>query len=138
MTIMSVVPAGLTTGAWSFDVSHSEVAFTVRHMGLFKVRGTFAEFGGSITVDADIENSSAFVEVEMASVDTRDANRDDHLRSADFFDVENHPKMTFRANRVRLDGEHPVLVGDLTIRGVTRPFELQVEPVGVVEKDPMG
>jgi polyisoprenoid-binding protein YceI len=138
MTIMSVVPAGLTAGTWTFDVSHSEVAFTVRHMALFKVRGSFARFSGSVTVDPELEKCAATVEVEMASVDTRDANRDNHLRSADFFDVENHPKMTFNAEGVRADGDAVTLAGELTIRGVTRPFELAVESTGIVPKDPMG
>lgn len=138
MTIMSTTPAGLSAGTWTFDVSHSEVAFTVRHMGLFKVRGSFAQFSGSITVDPELEKCAAAVEVEMTSIDTRDANRDNHLRSADFFDVENHPKMTFNADRVLAEGDDMLLVGELTICGVTRPFVLAVEPTGIVPKDPMG
>lgn len=138
MTIMSAVPTGLTAGTWTFDVSHSEVAFTVRHMGLFKVRGSFAQFSGSLTVAAELEKCAATVEVDMASVDTRDATRDNHLRSPDFFDVENHPKMTFNADRVLADGDTIILAGELTICGVTRPFALSVESTGVVPKDPMG
>jgi polyisoprenoid-binding protein YceI len=138
MTIMSAVPVGLTAGTWTFDVAHSEVAFTVRHMGLFKVRGSFERFSGSITVDPELEKCGATVEVEMASVGTRDANRDNHLRSADFFDVENHPTMTFVGDRVVTDGEAVLLAGELTIRGVTRPFALTVESTGIVPTDPMG
>lgn len=137
MTSTILTPAGLVAGTWTIDTTHSEVSFAVRHMGLFKVRGGFATFQGSITVDPEIEKSSAYVEVDMASINTREPNRDGHLRSPDFFDVEKYPTMTFQGSGVRLDGETIVLVGDLTVRDVTRPFELSVEPTGVL-RDLMG
>jgi polyisoprenoid-binding protein YceI len=137
MTTASVVPAGLAVGTWTIDTSHSEVAFSIRHMGLFKVRGSFAAFQGSITIADDIAKSSATVEVDMASVDTRDQNRDAHLRSPDFFEVEKFPKMVFEGNAVRIDGDEVVLVGDLTVKDIKRPFELTVESNGVLA-DPMG
>ncbi|MEU4690745.1 YceI family protein [Actinoplanes sp. NPDC023714] len=137
MTLASVVPTGLAAGTWIIDPSHSEVSFSLRHMGLFKVRGSFAVFTGQVVVDEQVEKSSVAVEVQMDSVDTRDPNRDGHLRSPDFFDVEKFPVMTFRSSSVRVDGDRPVLVGELTVKDVTRPFELAVEPLGVIG-DPMG
>lgn len=138
MTHTTVVPAGLAPGVWQIDTAHSELAFTVRHLGMFKVRGSFARFTTTIIIKPDITDSEVHAEVEMASVDTRDANRDTHLRSADFFDVENYPTMTFQSTGLSVAGDRVVLSGDLTIRGVTRPFELSVESLGVMDQDPMG
>ncbi|MFD8222249.1 YceI family protein [Streptomyces sp. NPDC059697] len=137
MTLASVVPAGLVAGTWSIETAHSEVSFTVKHLGLFKVRGSFTAFEGQITVTDAIESSTVAVEVDMTSVDTRDADRDTHLKSADFFDVDKYPAMKFRSTGLRFENSGAVLVGELTIRDTTRPLELAVEAAGVLQ-DPMG
>ncbi|KDA41652.1 MULTISPECIES: YceI family protein [Frankia] len=137
MTTASLAPAGLTAGIWNIDTAHSEVSFVVRHLGLFKVRGSFAAFEGMLTVASEVTESVVEVEVDMSSVDTRDPNRDNHLRSPEFFDAAQYPKMTFRSTALRINAERACLVGDLTIRGVTRPLELEVEAVGILT-DPMG
>jgi len=135
-TITNVVPA-LTTGIWTIDPSHSEVSFTVRHLMVSKVRGTFTGFSGAITVGDDALTSSVTASVDMNSIDTRDANRDAHLRSADFFHVEDHPTMTYRSTSVRPDGDNYVVDGELTLHGVTRPVPLDLEFNGV-SADPWG
>lgn len=137
MSTGAVAPDKLAAGTWTIDTSHSEVSFTIRHLGLFKVHGSFRDFRGSIVIDDDLPSSSVTVEVAMDSVDTGEPDRDKHLRSADFFDVGNHPTMHFRSTGLRLEDGGAVLVGGLTVRGVTRPLELAVEPAGVL-RDPMG
>jgi polyisoprenoid-binding protein YceI len=127
----------LTPGTWTIDEAHTTVGFTARHLMITKVRGRFGTVSGSVHVAEQPLDSSTEVTVEMASVETGDAGRDEHLRSADFFDVENHPTMTFRSTSVRADGGEFVLVGDLTIKGVTRPVELTVEFDGT-SPDPWG
>jgi polyisoprenoid-binding protein YceI len=122
---------GLTPGTWTIDPSHSEVGFVVRHMMVSKVKGRFAKVQGTITVAEDVLNSSVEATIDAASIDTRDENRDNHLRSADFFEVEAHPTLTFRSTGIRRDGDDFVLDGDLTIRGVTRPVSLELEFNGV-------
>ncbi|SRR6266545_2644704 len=131
----SLLP-GLTTGTWSIDPSHSEVGFTVRHL-MSKVRGSFAEFSGDVVVADDLAQSTAKAEISIASVDTRNEQRDGHLRSADILDAEKYPVMTFHTTGVRQDGDEYVLTGELTIKDVTRPVELAVEFNGVGE-DPWG
>lgn len=118
---------GLTTGTWTIDPSHSEVGFVVRHMMVSKVKGRFAKVQGTITVAEDVLNSSVEATIDAASIDTRDENRDNHLRSADFFEVETHPTLNFRSTGIRRDGDDFVLDGDLTIRGTTRPVSLELE-----------
>ncbi len=138
---MSPSPSPLTTalpaGTWEIDPSHSTVGFTVRHMMVAKVRGQFREFTADIVTGEDPLQSKVSAVVQMASVDTRDENRDQHLRTNDFFDVENHPTMTFTTSGLTGgDGEYE-LTGDLTIRGVTKPVTFDLE-VGGVSKDPWG
>jgi polyisoprenoid-binding protein YceI len=127
----------LTPGTWTIDEAHTTVGFTARHLMITKVRGRFGGVSGSVQIAEQPFDSSTEVTVEMASVETGDAGRDEHLRSADFFDVESHPTMTFRSTSVRADGSDYVLVGDLTIKGVTRPVELTVEFDGT-SPDPWG
>ncbi|HVY46510.1 MAG TPA: YceI family protein [Minicystis sp.] len=123
---------------WKIDTSHSSVAFTVRHMMIAKVRGQFAKWQGTITLDDDVANSSAEATMEVASLDTHEAQRDGHLKSADFFDAEKHPTLTFKSTRVEPTGkDHYRLTGDLTIRGTTKPVTLEVESLGG-GKDPWG
>jgi len=122
---------GLRAGNWTIDPSHSEVSFTVRHLMLSKVRGTFRTFRGQITVNDDLQASSVTAEIDMDSIDTRDQNRDNHLRTKDFFEVEKYPTMTYRSTGVRADGDDYVVDGELTLHGVTRPVSLALELGGV-------
>ena len=127
----------LTPGTWTIDPSHSTVGFVARHLMVTKVRGRFGAFTGAITVADDRLASTREAFIETASVTTGDDQRDGHLRSGDFFDVEQFPQMTFRSTAVRSAGSQYVLVGDLTIRGVSREVELDLEFEGVAG-DPWG
>jgi polyisoprenoid-binding protein YceI len=119
-------------GTWNIDPSHSEIGFTVRHL-MSKVRGQFTKFEGNLTTGASLEDTRATATIDLHSIDTRDETRDAHLRSADFFDVENHGGMTF----VTTSFDGTTAVGELTIKGVTRPVELEVEFLGA-GNDPWG
>ncbi|TDG00159.1 YceI family protein [Paenibacillus piri] len=124
---------------WAVDATHSSIDFTIRHMMIAKVKGTFHTFEAEIEADPnDLTSADVQFAVELASIDTRNNDRDTHLRTADFFDVEKYPKMTFKSNRiVKTDeGEYEVS-GDLTLHGVTRPetFSVTFEGSG---KDPWG
>ncbi|KAB8145231.1 YceI family protein [Chloroflexia bacterium SDU3-3] len=125
--------------AWVIDQSHSQVGFSIRHMMISKVRGRFETFQG--TVELDEQNPSAAkvdVTIDASSINTRDAQRDGHLKAADFFDVANHPNITFVSTSVdQVDGQHAKLHGDLTIRGVTKPVTLDVTFEGKA-KSPWG
>ena len=114
------------TTVWTIDPTHSAVEFSVKHMMFATAKGRFSDVSGTITIDnGNIENSAVDVTIGAASIDTRDEKRDGHLRSADFFDAENHPTLTFRSTRVERDGDDLKVSGDLTIRGVTRPVVLE-------------
>ena len=118
--------------AWNIDKAHSTVEFTARHMGLSKVRGRFTEFTGVIEGDpANIATARARFEVELASVDTGNADRDTHLRSADFFDVDKFPKMVFQSKSITPSGDGTYqVVGDLTIKDITHEVQLRYEHGG--------
>jgi polyisoprenoid-binding protein YceI len=131
-----VTDLGLTTGGWNIDPAHSEVTFSIRHL-MSKVRGSFTDFSGGVDVAEDVFASTATAEIKVASVDTRHADRDAHLRSAEILDVENHPIMTFATTGVRAEDGAYLVDGELTIRGVTRPVTLEAEFNGVGE-DPWG
>jgi len=119
---------------WSIDTAHSSLYFIVRHLVVTKVRGTFTKWSGTIDLDAeDVSRSHVSAKIDVASIDTREAQRDGHLRSADFFDVEKFPEMTFTSTRV--DGEN--VVGELSLHGVTKEVKLSVESLGK-HKDPWG
>jgi polyisoprenoid-binding protein YceI len=135
MTVSTVAP-GLTTGTWNIDPAHSEVTFSIRHL-MSKVRGSFSDFSGQVIIGDDVATSTASAEIKVASVDTRNADRDTHVRSADIFDAETHPVMTFTTNGVRLEGGDAFVDGELEIKGVRRPVSLAVEFNGVGE-DPWG
>ncbi len=122
----------IAAGTWKIDPTHSEVGFTVRHL-MSKVRGQFTKFEGSLTTGTSLEDTRASATIDLNSIDTREEQRDAHLRSADFFDVEKHGGMTFTTTS--FDGS--VAVGDLTIKGVTRSVELDVEFLGT-GTDPWG
>ena len=129
----------MTTNTWNIDPTHSSIAFSVRHMVFAKVRGQFNGYRGHI--DMDPENlASARVEVtiDAASIDTGTAQRDEHLRSADFLDVEKHPEIHFRSTEVVKNGDDTyALHGDLTIRDVTRPVVIDTQFAGLGQ-DPWG
>lgn len=128
---------GLRAGTWTIDPAHSEISFTVRHLMVAKVRGTFRTFSGVLTVGEDLSASSVQAEVDMDSIDTRDQTRDNHLRSKDFFEIAEFPKMTYRSTGLRADGEDYLVDGELTLHGVTRPVTLKVE-FGGIGADPWG
>lgn len=127
------------TQQFSLDSVHSSVGFAVRHMMFAKVRGRFGAFRGTVQLDPeDITRSTVEVEIDAASIDTGTADRDNHLRSADFFDVEAFPKLTFKSTRIEhLGGERYAVTGPLTIRGVEREVTLNAE-YGGLAKDPWG
>ncbi|MBI5162023.1 MAG: polyisoprenoid-binding protein [Micrococcales bacterium] len=119
-------------GTWTLDPTHSELSFTVRHLAISKVRGVFRSFDVTVTTPEDPAQISVEASVDVASVDTNQEARDNHLRTSDFFLVEEHPTMTFRSTGIRLDGEEFELEGHLTLRGVTKPVTLKGELGGVV------
>jgi polyisoprenoid-binding protein YceI len=127
----------IPAGTWQIDTAHSGVSFSVRHLMVSKVRGRFASFSGTITVAENPLESFVEATVDMSSVDTNDAGRDEHLRTNDFFDIANFPTMTFRSTGVEESGGDYKLHGDLTIKGVTRPVTFDLE-VGGVSRDPWG
>lgn len=127
----------IPAGTWNIDPSHSEVGFTVRHLAVSKVRGLFETFEGSITIADDPLQSSVTATVDLSSINTRDAQRDGHLKSGDFFDVETHPTMTFTSTSVAPDGDGYKVTGDLTIKDVTKSIVLDLEFNGV-GADPWG
>lgn len=120
--------------AWKIDPAHSAIHFTVRHMMIANVRGEFERFTGTVELDVEHpENTRVAVEIDAASINTREPQRDAHLRSADFLDVENYPHIIFKSTRVERTGETTArLHGDLTIRGTTHPVVLDVEHTGIV------
>lgn len=124
-------------GTWAIDPGHAEVGFVGRHFGLTKVRGRFTGIQGAVTIGDDPKDSRVEVTIDMTSVSSGDQSRDDHLRSADFFDVDRHPQATFRSTSVNVEGATGTLDGDLTIKGVTRPVRLHVDYVGHAA-DPWG
>jgi len=129
----------MATSTWNIDTTHSSISFSIRHLVIAKVRGQFKKFSGTVSWDdADVTKSSVTVDIEAASIDTAEAKRDEHLRSADFFDVAQFPQLSFRSKRVETDGDAIArVVGDLTIHGVTREVTLAVEDLGRA-KDPWG
>jgi polyisoprenoid-binding protein YceI len=126
-----------TAGTYAIDASHTHAGFVVRHLMVSKVRGAFSGVSGTVTVAEAIGDSKVEVEIDPATIDTRDAGRDEHLRSADFFGTEEHPAITYVSSSLRKDGADWVLDGDLTIKGVTQPVRLDVEFLGAVT-DPWG
>lgn len=126
------------SGVWAVDPSHSELGFTVRHAGISKVRGKFNDFEVKVVADEDFSNVSIEATAQAASFDSGDANRDGHVKSGDFFDVENFPVLTFKSTKLtRKDDNEFKLEGDLTIKGVTQRVVFDVEVNGVA-KDPFG
>ena len=131
MTETAVEIPGYVAGTWSIDPVHSEVSFVVRHMMVSKVRGRFDTFEGTIITGEDPLQSSVNATVDLTSVNTGAPDRDNHIRSADFFEVETHPTLTFHSTGLRRDGGDFLLDGDLTIRGTTKPVSLKLEVNGI-------
>ncbi|HXX32157.1 MAG TPA: YceI family protein [Myxococcaceae bacterium] len=135
----SVPPAAPRQTTWEIDPVHSTAQFSVKHMMVSTVRGHFRKVSGTVQLDErDLTRSRVEVEIEASSVDTGEAKRDAHLRSADFFDAEKFPKIAFRSSRIDRAGEGFSLQGELTMHGQTRPVTLSVEPLAPVTKDPYG
>jgi polyisoprenoid-binding protein YceI len=118
---------GYVAGTWTIDPVHTEVGFSVRHMMVSKVRGKFTTFTGEIVTAENPLKSVATAEIDLSSIETGNQQRDDHLRSADFFDAANTPTMTYRSTGIRQGGNDYVVDGDLTLRGVTRQVPLKLE-----------
>lgn len=135
----TLAPAIALASTWTIDASHSDVGFSVRHLMVSNVKGSFPKVSGTITVDdKDVTKTKIDVEIDAASVDTRDAKRDEHLRGEDFFWVQKHPKITFKSKSVTKAGKGYKVNGDLTIRGVTKPVVLDVESLSEPVTDPWG
>jgi polyisoprenoid-binding protein YceI len=128
---------GYVAGTWTIDPVHSEVGFSVRHMMVSKVRGKFTTFSGQIVTGGDPLGSAVTAEIDLSSIDTGNEQRDAHIRSADFFEVETYPTMTYRSTGVRAEGGEYILDGDLTLKGVTKSVPLTLELNGF-GPDPYG
>lgn len=124
---------------WTLDASHSSVGFSVRHMMITNVRGEFEKLTGEVVFDPkQLASAKVSASIDVASINTREAKRDEHLRSADFFDAAAHPAITFVSRSVRAKGDGYEIVGDLTIRGTTKEVTLTVEDVTAEHADPWG
>ncbi len=128
---------GYEAATWSIDPIHSEVGFSVRHMMVSKVRGRFTTFSGEIVTAEDPTQSSVTAEIDLSSINTGQEQRDEHIKSADFFEVETYPTMTYKSTGVRVEDGEYVLDGDLTLKGVTKTVPLHLELNGF-GPDPFG
>jgi len=126
-----------TAGTWAIDPTHTTVEFIGRHLVFTKVRGRFTGVSGAVTVADDPNASSVEITLDAASITTGTPDRDAHLKSADFFDVESYPEITFKSTSVEWKGHEGTVTGDLTVRGVSKPITLDVDLTGVVT-DPWG
>lgn len=124
-------------GTYTLDLAHTVVGFVVRHLVVSKVRGYFSEFSGEIVVGESLADSGVQVTIQVASIDTREPQRDAHLKSSDFFELESHPTIEFKSTAVRQAGRDWKVDGDLTIKGTTRPITLDLEFNGATG-DPWG
>jgi polyisoprenoid-binding protein YceI len=125
-------------GTWAVDPAHSKVGFAVKHMGIATVRGEFTEFEGTLEIGDDLSASKAYGTVKAQSVDTNEPQRDDHLRSPDFFDGQEHPELRFESTRIEaLDDEEFRITGNLTVHGVTNEIVLHADVQGT-DIDPWG
>jgi polyisoprenoid-binding protein YceI len=138
MTVTEQQIPGYVTGTWVIDPVHSEVGFSVRHLMLSKVRGRFAKFEGRIVTPENPYDASVEATIDLSSIDTNNADRDAHLRSQDFFDVENNPVMTYRSTGVRAASDGFLVDGELTLHGVTRPVPLALQLEGFLPSSPFG
>jgi polyisoprenoid-binding protein YceI len=129
---------GYVAGRWALDPTHSSVAFTVRHLMVSKVRGQFTSFDAELVTAPDPLQSTISATVELSSIDTGNPDRDAHIRSADFFDVDTHPTLSYRSTAIRRDGDDFVVDGELTLHGVTRSVPLKLEVNGFQHASPFG
>jgi polyisoprenoid-binding protein YceI len=127
----------LTPGTWNLDLSHSEIGFTVRHAGISKVRGQFTEADATLVIGNTLDASSVNATINTSSFDSKDNNRDAHVKSPEFFDVEQFPQMSFRSTGAQGNADQFTLAGELTIKDTTLPVEFDVE-FGGAAVDPFG
>lgn len=137
MTTSTEIRSDYVTGTWKVDPTHSEVGFTVRHLAISRVRGVFEKFDVTIVTAENPADSTIEATIDVASVNTKQADRDNHLRTSDFFLVEEFPTMNFVSTGVEVDGDDFTITGDLTLRGVTKSVVLRGEFGGIVT-DPYG
>jgi polyisoprenoid-binding protein YceI len=131
MTLAAATIPGYLAGTWTIDPVHSDISFSVRHMMVSKVKGRFGAFTGTIITAENPADSSATAEIDLNSIDTNNSQRDDHIRSADFFEVDKHASMTFSSTSIEADGGDFLLKGDLSLKGITKPVVLKVELNGI-------
>ncbi|HKX76501.1 MAG TPA: YceI family protein [Acidimicrobiia bacterium] len=134
---VSAAELAIPTGTWKLEPNHTTIGFVARHLMVTKVRGHFADFEGTVEIRDDLAQSSVDVTLQAASVTTGSPDRDGHLRSPDFFDVENYPDLRFTSTELERRGEDWIMRGDLTIKDITRPVELNVSFEGA-STDPWG
>jgi polyisoprenoid-binding protein YceI len=137
MTITAETVPGYIAGTWVIDPAHTEIGFSVRHLAISKVRGTFDSFSATVHAAENPLESSIEVSVDVTSINTGNADRDAHLRSNEFFAPEKFPTMAFRSTAIRVDNGAPVVEGELTLRGVTKPITITGE-FGGIATDPWG
>jgi polyisoprenoid-binding protein YceI len=135
----TTIPASLAelTGSWTLDTAHSRVGFVARHAMVTKVRGSFNEFEGTAVVGAGIDDTQIDLTIQVGSIDTRNADRDGHLKSGDFLELEKYPTITFHSTSVSAKGDNLEVTGDLTIKGVTKSVTIAFEFDGAAQ-DPYG
>lgn len=140
VSLALLVPSAAVSAEYQIDAAHTRVGFSVSHMMVSTVHGQFAGVSGAVDYDpADVGATRMNITIDVASVDTRNADRDDHLRNPDFFDVASHPQMTFTSKKVKdLKGPGFDVIGDLTLRGVTKEVVLHVDGLAGPVKDPWG
>ena len=132
MTTSSTIHPQYVTGTWNLDPTHSELSFWVRHLAISKVRGTFERFDATLVTADDLADTTLEASIDVASVNTNQKDRDNHLRTGDFFLTEEFPTMDFVSTSITTDGDDFVLNGDLTLRGVTKPVVLKGEFGGII------
>ena len=138
MSTQTSLATGIPVGTWSVDPAHSKVGFAVKHMGIATVRGEFTEFEGTLEIGEDLTTAKAYGTVNTQSVDTNETQRDDHLRSPDFFHAEEHPELSFESTKIEpLDDEEFRITGNLTVHGVTNEIVLHADVQGT-DVDPYG
>lgn len=131
MTDSTLTVPGLVPGTWKLDAAHSEITFSVRHLAISKVKGTFESFDVTVETTSNPLDTKLTASIDVSSVNTRQKDRDNHLRTSDFFAIDEHPTIEFVSTGVRQDGDEWLLDGDLTLRGVTKPVTFRGEFGGV-------
>jgi polyisoprenoid-binding protein YceI len=131
MSVGLIEIPGYVTGTWTIDPAHSDVGFVIRHLMISNIKGHFTTFEGQIVTAEDPLTSQVTATIDMTSIDTANAARDEHLRTADFFEVEKYPTMSYRSTGIRPDGDGFLMEGELTLKGVTQPVPLKLEINGV-------